>query len=66
MSRKRILSLLAAFAVLAALLSACGGGGGGGDEDPQKVIEQSTFEGVESGEVDLSMNVKVDGTKAAK
>lgn len=61
MSRKRTFALLAAFAALAALLSACGGGGGGSSEDPQKVIEQATFEGVESGTVDLTMNVKAEG-----
>lgn len=61
MSRKRTFALLAAFAALAALLSACGGGGGGSSEDPQKVIEQATFEGVESGTVNLTMNVKAEG-----
>lgn len=61
MSRKRTLFLIAAFAALAALLSACGGGGGGSSEDPQKVIENATFEGVESGTVDLTMNVKAEG-----
>jgi hypothetical protein len=61
LSRKRTFALLAAFAALAALLSACGGGGGGSSEDPQKVIEQATFEGVESGTVDLTMNVKAEG-----
>jgi hypothetical protein len=60
LSRKRTFALLAAFAALAAMLSACGGGGGG-SEDPQKVIEQATFEGVESGTVDLTMNVKAEG-----
>lgn len=61
MSRKRTLVLLAALAALAALLSACGGGGGGSSEDPQKVIENATFEGVESGTVALTMNVKAEG-----
>lgn len=61
MSRKRTFALLAAFAALAALLSACGGGGGGSSEDPQKVIEQATFEGVESGTVALTMNIKAEG-----
>lgn len=63
MSRKRSAVLLAAFAVLAALLSACGGGGGGSSEDPQKVIESATFEGIESGEVDMSVNVDSEGEK---
>jgi len=61
LSRKRSVLLLAAFAVLAAILSACGGSGGGSSEDPQKVIENATFEGVESGEVALSMNVDSKG-----
>jgi hypothetical protein len=61
LSRKRTSALIAALAVLTALLSACGGGGGGSSEDPQKVIEQATFEGVESGTVDLTMNVKAEG-----
>jgi hypothetical protein len=61
LSRKRTFALLAVFAALAALLSACGGGGGGSSEDPQSVIENATFEGVESGTVDLSMNVNAEG-----
>jgi hypothetical protein len=61
LSRKRTAFLLAAFAALAAILSACGGGGGGSSEDPQKVIESATFEGIESGEMDISLNVKSTG-----
>jgi hypothetical protein len=61
LSRKRAFALLVAFAALAALLSACGGGGGGSSEDPQKVIEQATFDGVESGTVDLTMNIEAEG-----
>lgn len=67
MSRRRTLALLATFATLAAILSACGGGGGGGsNEDPQKVIENATFEGVESGEVDLSLNVNAEGSEGGE
>jgi hypothetical protein len=61
LSRKRSVLLLAAFAALAAILSACGGGGGGSSEDPQKVIETATFEGIESGEIALSANVVSKG-----
>jgi hypothetical protein len=61
LSRKRTFALLAAFAALAALVSACGGGGGGSSADPQTVIENATFEGVESGTIDLTMNVKSEG-----
>jgi hypothetical protein len=66
LSRKRSIVLLAAFAALAAILSACGGGGGGSGEDPQKVIESATFEGIESGEVDLSLNVTSEGKKGGE
>lgn len=66
MSRRRILALFATLAALTALLSACGGGGGGSSEDPQKVIEQATFEGVESGDLGLTMNVKSDGKEGGE
>jgi hypothetical protein len=62
LSRKRSALLLAAFAALAAILSACGGGGSS-SEDPQKVIESATFEGIESGDMALSLNVSSDGAK---
>lgn len=60
MSRRRTLALLAAFAALAALLSACGGGGGS-SEDPQKVIENASFEGLESGDIGLTLNINSAG-----
>jgi hypothetical protein len=61
LSRKRTFLLLTAFAVLAAVLSACGGGSGGSSADPQQVIENATFEGIESGTVDLTVNVDSTG-----
>jgi hypothetical protein len=64
LSRKRTAVLLAIFASLAAILSACGGGGGGSSEDPQKVIEQATFEGIKSGNIDLSLKIKSSGSDA--
>jgi hypothetical protein len=66
LSRRRSVVLLAAFAALAAILSACGGGGGGSSEDPQKVIESATFEGIESGELDVSLNVNSKGDKGGE
>jgi len=62
LSRKRILALfttVAALVALSALLSACGGGSS--EDSPEKVIEQATFEGVESGEIDVALNVKSEG-----
>jgi hypothetical protein len=63
LSRLRIFVLFAALMALATALAACGGGGGGGNsgEDPQKVIQNATFEGVESGNIDLSLGVKAEG-----
>jgi hypothetical protein len=66
LTRRRTFALLAAFAALAAFLSACGGGGGGSSEDPQKVIENATFKGIESGEVHLAVNVKAEGDKGGE
>lgn len=61
MSRLRIFVLFTALVALATALAACGGGGGSGSEDPQKVIKNATFEGVESGKLDLSVGVKSEG-----
>lgn len=60
MSRFRVFLLFAAFAVLASALVACGGGDDSSD-DPQQVIENATLEGVESGDLDLSLGIKSTG-----
>jgi hypothetical protein len=67
LSRIRTLVLLATVAALAVAFAACGGGGGsdsGSSEDPQKVIDQATLEGVKSGNLDLSLKVKASGEKS--
>ena len=63
MSRLRIFLLFAALAGLATVFAACGGSDGGGDSDesPEAVLEGSTFEGIESADLDLSVNVDVSG-----
>ncbi len=63
MSRTRILVLAASMLALAAAFSACGGGGG--SEDPQKVIDEATLQGVESGTVDLALSIKSEGKKSS-
>jgi hypothetical protein len=66
-TRLRTLVLFAAVAVLATALIACGGGddggggGGGSDEDAQAVVDRATLQGVESGDLDLSLGIKVEG-----
>jgi hypothetical protein len=67
LSRIRSLVLLATVAALAVAFAACGGGGGsdsGSSEDPQKVIDASTLEGVKSGNLDLSLSVKSTGDES--
>ncbi|MBA3866038.1 MAG: hypothetical protein H0X42_06785 [Solirubrobacterales bacterium] len=61
MSRIRIFMLFASLTVLATAFTACGGGGGSSDEDPQKVVENATLEGVESGTLALKVGVKSEG-----
>lgn len=63
MSRIRTLVLLATVAAVAAFVSACGGGGGdtGSSEDPQQVIDRATLEGIESGNLELSLKVNSEG-----
>lgn len=60
MSRFRIFTLLATAVALAGAFAACGGSDSS-SEDPQKVIESATLEGVKSGTIDLSLGVKAEG-----
>lgn len=65
MSRIRIFMLLATVVALAGALAACGGGSGS-DEDPKSVIEGATFEGVESGNLDLQVGIISEGEEAGE
>lgn len=58
MSRIRVFSLFAALLVLASILGACGGGG---SDDPQTIVDEATLQGIESGDLDLSIGVDVKG-----
>ncbi len=58
MSRLRILFLFAALLALATAFAACGGDSG---ESPQAVLDDATLQGVESGNVDLSLGVDAKG-----
>ncbi|HEX4669066.1 MAG TPA: hypothetical protein VH275_03710 [Solirubrobacterales bacterium] len=61
MSRFRIFVLLAALAALAIAFAACGGSSDKSSEDPQKVIDSASLEGVKSGDIDLSLGIKSEG-----
>lgn len=60
MSRFRTFVLLAALAALTTTFAACGSSSSS-DEDPQTVIDNATLEGVESGNLDLSLAIKAEG-----
>lgn len=60
MSRFRIFTLFAALIALATAFAACGGGG---SNDPQSVVNEATLQGIESGNVDLSLGIDVKGSK---
>jgi hypothetical protein len=60
LSRFRLFALLAAIAALAIAFAACGGSSKS-SEDPQKVIDNASLEGVKSGNLDLSLGVKSEG-----
>lgn len=61
MSRIRSFVLVALALALATAFTACGGGGG--SDDPQQVIDEATLEGVESGNIDLTLSVNSVGEK---
>lgn len=61
MSRLRPLSVFAVLAALSVVLVACGAGGDKGDESPQTVLDEATLEGIESGDIDLSLGLAAQG-----
>lgn len=64
MSRLRFLYVLAAVAALVATttaLAACGGSSDKSGESPQTVIDEATLQGIDSGNLDLSLGVKAAG-----
>jgi hypothetical protein len=62
LSRLRILTLFAVLTALTAAFAACGGGGS--SNDPQAVVEDATLQGIESGNMDLSLGIDVKGEKS--
>ncbi|HXS33707.1 MAG TPA: hypothetical protein VN758_08050 [Solirubrobacterales bacterium] len=61
MSRARILTLFLALIALASAFAACGGGS---SDSPQAVVDEATLQGIESGDVDLSLGIDVKGGKS--
>jgi hypothetical protein len=66
LSRLRFLYAFVAAAALVAAsvaLAACGGSGGKSGESPQTVLDEATLQGIESGDIDLSLGVKAQGAE---
>jgi hypothetical protein len=61
LSRARILTLFLALTALATAFAACGGGS---SDSPQAVVDEATLQGVESGNLDLSLGIGVKGEKS--
>jgi hypothetical protein len=59
LSRFRTLTIFVALIVVATGLVACGGGGG--SDDPQTVVNEATLQGIESGNLDLSVGLDIKG-----
>jgi hypothetical protein len=65
LSRIRTFLLFATVATLALFIAACGGGGSdSSSEDPQTVLDNATLEGVESGNLDMQVQVKSTGEES--
>jgi len=67
--RFRILALFAVLTAVAAIFAACGSSSDSSSnsgEDPQKVLENASLEGVKSGEIDLSLNAIAEGDEGGE
>jgi hypothetical protein len=62
LSRAHILTLFVTLIALASAFAACGGGGS--SDSPQAVVDEATLQGVESGNIDLSLGVGIKGEKS--
>lgn len=66
MSRLRILYALAAavaLLVMATALVACGGGGDESGGSPQAIVDEATLRGIDSGNLDLSLEIAAKGNE---
>lgn len=65
MTKLRILALFAALLALATAFVACGGSSNDG-KSPEAVLEEATLEGVESGNIDLSIGIDAKGKEGGQ
>jgi hypothetical protein len=62
LSRLRILALFVSLIALASAFAACGSGGS--SDDPQTVVNEATLQGIESGNIDTSLELGIKGEKS--
>jgi hypothetical protein len=55
--------VIAVLIALAAAIAACGGGGGNSDANAKEVVDTATLQGIESGDLELSLKVKAGGAE---
>jgi len=58
LSRTRILTIFLALVALTSALAACGGGS---SDDPQTIVDEATLQGVDSGQIDMSLGLDTSG-----
>ncbi len=63
MSRIRVSIVFVALLALVTALAACGSSSSGSSENPQKVVNEATLKGIKSGNLDLSLGIKVEGSE---
>ena len=63
MSRIRVSIVFVALLALATALAACGSSSSSNSENPQKVVNEATLKGIKSGNLNLSLGVKVEGNE---
>ena len=61
MSRLRFLFTFAVMVALATAFAACGGSSDKSGENPQTVVDEATLQGIESGNLDLSLGIDAAG-----
>jgi hypothetical protein len=61
LTRLRILTLFVALIALASALTACGGSSS--SSDPQDIVNEATLQGVESGQISMSLELGITGGK---
>lgn len=63
MTRLRTFVIFAALLALASAFAACGEGDDGGGGSPEAILEEATLDGVESGNLDLSLAIDAKGNE---